>query len=112
MTAETPVSTNGGLAMTPADTLRAAADHMEKVGKYEGDYYRDEECADSPCCAVGAIWAVSGHVRWLAVDALEDSLRCSVPTWSDLHDKPTVVAGMRAAAAQWDRDHRDSEELT
>lgn len=62
--------------MTPQEVLSAAADHMEEVGLYKGDFYdpgdRGHRYADhallgpvilgaqqKPCCALGAIYAAA-----------------------------------------------------
>lgn len=61
--------------MTPQEVLSAAADHMEEVGLYKGDFYDSddmddmyaccplltevvEEARNKSCCALGAIYAV------------------------------------------------------
>lgn len=50
------------------DTLRAAADHIERVGKSYGSYVEPNEdglyapVEQRPCCALGAIGIVTGYI--------------------------------------------------
>jgi hypothetical protein len=118
--------------MTPQEILTRAADHLERVGLYKGDFYdsRDKasqyaeraittevisEVQDKPCCALGAIYAVTPAMPRERIDILGDVERASrllarhispeydtadIPTWNDWTNrtKEDVVAALRAAA--------------
>lgn len=92
--------------MTDTEVLLAAADLIERNGLHKGDYWPDSHSRRSyvpgePCCAIGAMCAVTGMSRGGCCNAevlLERHVGGPVVPWSDEHTQAEVVATLRAVA--------------
>lgn len=110
---------------TPAEVLYKAADHIDEVGLYKQDFFKDRvwssyngedaliklsktDYKDVPCCALGAIYFASNNLKEFkeAADLLEQSLPVryhgDVPEWNDMKNrrKGQVVGKLREVAAE------------
>lgn len=91
--------------MTPAETLRAAADHVERVGLHQGGLYfaetgeyKDAPVTERPCCTFGALAVVTDAQRAGTLLDGEDSqhVEMGYPQFRDyadgLHTSPAAEA--------------------
>lgn len=106
---------------TPAEVLCKAADHIEEVGLFKEDFFKNREWVsfnseeallqlsktdykDRPCCALGAIYFASNTLTEFkqASDLLEQHVpNADVPDWNDARHrrKGQVVGKLRKVAA-------------
>lgn len=92
---------------TATQTLRAAADHMARVGYHRGDAVADSrDRGNSPCCTIGAISIAAEsdaeyrEARAVLGEYLLTKLgwHGATSSWSDRQDQETCISAMREAA--------------
>lgn len=96
--------------MNVAEVLRAAADHIERVGHYRGGLFANWEPGyrkNASCCALGAVLAVlpDYDYEWYAdaTHALAAEVGIDIGSWSDSQESERQVAeGLRRAADRWE----------
>jgi hypothetical protein len=95
---------------TAKQMLLEAAEHMERAGWHQGDYYASipgsaARCdLESPCCMLGALHAVGLPFPWFQAapmtDAIEKCLGKGVHQWNDedCQSQEEAVAKLRELA--------------
>lgn len=93
---------------TPCQTLRAAAEHMSRVGWIQGSAFADpQDLGNSSCCTIGAITKVAEsedeyrQARAVMTEylLLKHGWRGSTANWNDRRATQEIaLAAMRGAA--------------